>query len=121
MAAPIDFAGDDGLLNLWARDEYFDVDRLIETCGNCPGEFLNYCFQLMKPVQNFGEKYAHLCDHLEDDAFLRNFLAMEQWTNDSIPVAGETFREFVKEYYQRNGLVRGRNRVGRSAGQARCD
>ena len=112
MAAPIDFSGDDGLLNLWARDEYFDVDRLVETCGNCPGEFLNYCFQLMKPVQNFGEKYAHLCDHLEDDAFLRNFLAMEQWTNDSIPVAGETFREFVKEYYQRNGLVRGEIALG---------
>src|SRR6478609_10437815 len=26
MAAPIDFGGDEGLLNLWTRAEYFDVD-----------------------------------------------------------------------------------------------
>lgn len=32
---------------------------------------------------------------------------MEKWTNDNIPVAGETFREFVKKLYQRNQLVKG--------------
>ncbi|REJ91114.1 MAG: class III poly(R)-hydroxyalkanoic acid synthase subunit PhaC [Planctomycetota bacterium] len=115
MATPIDFAGEEGLLNLWTRPEYFDVDTLIDTFGNCPGEFLQYCFQLMKPVQNFGEKYAQLCENLDDDAFLRNFLAMEQWTNDSIPVAGETFREFVKMLYQQNRLVRGDMRLGEEA------
>jgi polyhydroxyalkanoate synthase len=41
----------------------------------------------------------------------RNF-AMEKWTNDNIPVAGETYREFVKELYQRNELVRGEFRLG---------
>ena len=32
---------------------------------------------------------------------------MEKWTNDNIPVSGETFREFVKKLYQGNELVRG--------------
>ena len=32
---------------------------------------------------------------------------MERWINDNIPVAGETFREFVKKLYQHNELVRG--------------
>ena len=31
--------------------------------------------------------------------------------NDNIPVAGETFREFVKKLYQRNELVRGEFRL----------
>jgi polyhydroxyalkanoate synthase len=35
---------------------------------------------------------------------------METWTNDNIPVAGETFREFVKKLYQRNELVKGEYR-----------
>ena len=37
-----------------------------------------------------------------------NFRAMERWTSDSIPVAGETFREFIKYCYQQNLLARGR-------------
>lgn len=107
MATPIDFAGDEGILNLWAREDYFDVDRLIDAYGNCPGEFLQYCFQLMRPVQNFVEKYLTFCEKLDDEAFLENFFAMERWANDSIPVAGETFREYVKLLYQQNRLVGG--------------
>ncbi len=107
MAAPIDFAGHDGLLNVWAREEYFDVDRLVDTFGNCPGEFLQHCFQLMRPVQNFVEKYLRVSERLGDDAFLDNFFALERWANDSIPVAGETFREFVKRLYQQNQLIHG--------------
>jgi polyhydroxyalkanoate synthase len=38
---------------------------------------------------------------------------MERWVNDNIPVAGETFREFVKKLYQGNELVRGTFRLGR--------
>ncbi len=112
LAAPIDFGGDDGLLNVWSREEYFDVDRLIDAFGNCPGEFLQYCFQLMKPVQNFAEKYLTLCENLDDGAFLDNFLAVERWANDSIPVAGETFREYVKLLYQQNRLVKGELSLG---------
>jgi polyhydroxyalkanoate synthase len=83
------------------------VDGLIDAFGNCPGSFLKICFQLMKPVQNCVEKYLTLCDKIQDDAFLENFFAMERWASDSIPVAGETFREFVKQLYQRNLLVQG--------------
>jgi polyhydroxyalkanoate synthase len=112
MAAPIDFGGEQGLLNLWARAENFDVDKLIDAYGNCPGEFLQYCFQLMKPVQNFAEKYLTFCDKLDDEAFLENFFALERWASDCIPVAGETFREYVKSLYQQNRLIQGRMSLG---------
>ncbi len=115
MATPIDFSGDEGLLNLWAREEHFDVDRLVDAFGNCPGEFLQYCFQLMKPVQNFTEKYLTLCDKAGDEAFLENFFALERWASDSIPVAGETFREYVKLLYQQNQLVKGKLTLGEAA------
>lgn len=113
LATPIDFSGDEGILNLWARQEYFDVDKLIDAYGNCPGEFLQYCFQLMKPVQNIAEKYLTFCERLDDDSFLDNFFAMERWANDSIPVAGETFREYVKKLYQQNQLVKSEMLLGK--------
>ena len=107
MAAPIDFGGDESLLNIWTREEYFDVDGLVDAFGNCPGSFLQSSFQVMKPVQNYVEKYVGFAEKLDDDAFLENYFAMERWANDNIPVAGETFREFVKHLYQQNQLVMG--------------
>ena len=107
LAAPIDFSGDESLLNLWTREKYFDVDGLIDAFGNCPGSFLQMCFQLTKPVQNYVQKYLNVRDRWGDDTFLENFLTLERWANDNIPVAGETFREFVKLLYQQNLLIKG--------------
>jgi polyhydroxyalkanoate synthase len=106
MATPIDFAND-GLLNLWAGAENFDVDQLVDAFGNCPGEFLQFVFQLMKPVQNFAEKQLTFCENLNDATFVDNFVAVERWASDSIPLAGETFRQYVKTLYQQNQLVTG--------------
>jgi polyhydroxyalkanoate synthase len=111
MAAPIDFSGDECLLNLWTREEYFDVDALVDAFGNCPGSFLQSSFQLMKPVQNYFEKYLGFFEKMDDDAYLENYFAMERWVNDNIPVAGETFREFVRHLYQQNQLVKGEFRL----------
>lgn len=111
MAAPIDFGSKQGLLNLWTDPAYFDVDSLVDAYGNCPGAFLQSTFQMMKPVRNYIQKYRDMYDRLYDEDFLENFFAMERWTNDNIPVAGETFREFVKCLYQQNQLVQGKFRL----------
>ncbi len=111
LAAPIDFSGDDALLHVWTQEKYFDVDRLIDAYGNCPAPFLQSAFQMMKPVQNFIEKYSNFYENMQDDRFLENFFSMEKWVQDNIPVAGETFREFVKCLYQRNQLVKGEFRL----------
>jgi polyhydroxyalkanoate synthase len=114
MAAPLDFSvgAEESLVQLWSDPKYFDVDALIDAFGNCPAAFLQASFQMMKPVQNYVTKYVTLYDKLDDEKFVENFLAMEKWTNDNIPVAGETFREFVKKLYQRNELVKGEFRLG---------
>ncbi|WP_052031945.1 class III poly(R)-hydroxyalkanoic acid synthase subunit PhaC [Novipirellula maiorica] len=111
MAAPIDFDDTGGLLNLWTREENFDVDGLIDAFGNCPGSFLQSTFQLRDPISNFVAKYQSFYEKLDDEDFLENYFAMEHWANDNIPIAGETFREFVKKLYQRNELVKGEFRL----------
>jgi polyhydroxyalkanoate synthase len=113
MTAPLDFSvgGDQSLVQYWSNPDYFDVDSLIDAFGNVPPEFLQASFQMMKPVQNYFLKYVNFFEKMDDDQFVENYLAMEKWTNDNIPVAGETFREFVKKLYQRNELVKGEFRL----------
>ena len=113
LSTPIEFSGDESLLNLWTKEEYFNVDGLIDAYGNCPGFFLQSCFQLMKPATNFVEKYVTFATNLDNPVFLDNFLAMERWSQDSVPVAGKVFREFVKLLYQQNQLTQGQLRLER--------
>jgi polyhydroxyalkanoate synthase len=111
MAAPIDFSGDECLLHLWTQEKYFDVDKLIDAYGNCPAPLLQGSFQMMKPVANYVEKYLTFSENMHHDGYLENFFAMEKWGQDNIPVAGETFRQFVKCLYQRNQLANGQFRL----------
>src|SRR5262249_45750800 len=70
------------------------------------------CFLLMKPVENMVQKHVAFFEQLDDPKFVSNYFAMESWVNDNIPVAGETFRQFVKCLYQRNELVKGEFHLG---------
>jgi len=112
LATPIDFGGRESLLNVWADREHFDVDAFVDAHGNCPAWFLQACFLGTKPVQNVVEKNLAFLENLDEPRFLASFFAMERWINDNIPVAGETFREFVKKLYQANELVRGEFHLG---------
>ena len=101
LAAPIDFEGRESLLQLWADRRYFDVDAFIDAHGNCPAWFLQSCFLYMKPIQNFLEKNLAFYEQMDDPRVVSSYFAMERWINDNIPVAGETFREFVKNCIKR--------------------
>jgi polyhydroxyalkanoate synthase subunit PhaC len=113
MAAGIDFSTREGLLNLWTDPQYFDVDKFVDAFGNCPADFLQRAFLMMKPVANFIEKPTNFYDKMGDAEFVDDFFTMEGWLNDNVPVAGETYREFVKYLYQQNRLVKGTMPVGR--------
>ncbi len=113
MAAGIDFSTRDGLLNLWADREYFDVDALVDAYGNCPAEFLQASFLMLKPVANLAQKPLALFERLDDEKFVDEYFTMETWLGDNIAVPGEVFREFVKYLYQQNLLVQNQMPVGR--------
>jgi len=111
MVTPVDFHVPNGLLNTWAGCSYgqqsMDVDAMVDAQGNIPGDFMNFGFLLLKPFQLNVEKYLGLTDILDDEAKLINFLRMEKWIFDSPDQAGETFRQFIKDLYQGNKLIKG--------------
>ena len=110
MVAPVDFKVKDGLLNLWA--EGMDVDLMVDALGNIPGEFMNLGFLMLRPFQLNIRKYLDMVDLVDDDRQLLNFLRMEKWIFDSPDQAGEAYRQFMKDFYQGNKLIKGEVVIG---------
>jgi len=110
MVTPVDFRTGDNRLGRWARE--VDVDLMVDTLGNVPGELLNWAFLSLKPFELMGRKYVNMVNALADEKTARTFMLMEKWIFDSPDQAGETFREFVKTFFQSNGLVNGTATVG---------
>ncbi|GAB2520412.1 class III poly(R)-hydroxyalkanoic acid synthase subunit PhaC [Lysobacter humi (ex Lee et al. 2017)] len=110
MVTPVDFHTPDNMLAGWARS--LDVDLMVDTLGNVPADVMNWCYLTLKPWRLLVQKYVGLVDILDDKRALEDFLRMETWIFDSPDLAGEAFREFIKQFYQDNGLVNGSVRIG---------
>ncbi|MER2527066.1 MAG: class III poly(R)-hydroxyalkanoic acid synthase subunit PhaC [Candidatus Competibacter denitrificans] len=110
MVTPIDFHTPDNLLTHLIR--YVNVDLLVDSFGNVPGSFLNFAFLSLSPFRLAGQKYVDLVDILDDATALKNFLRMEKWIFDSPDQAGAAFRQFAKDFFQQNKLIRGEVVIG---------
>ncbi|WP_245302078.1 class III poly(R)-hydroxyalkanoic acid synthase subunit PhaC [Bradyrhizobium sp. LTSP885] len=112
---PIDFHADrddpdthHGFLNLWTRSlDGADVDRLVDTYGGLPGEFMSSVFSLMTPMRSLTKYNIDLIDVIDDEARLMNFLRMEKWLADRPAHPGEAAKQWLKDLYQENRLVNG--------------
>lgn len=116
MVTPVDFHVKEGFANLWAGcdagTQGMNIDDLVDAFGNIPGEFMNLGFLMMKPFQLGVGKYIDMIDILDNDEKLRNFLRMEEWIFDSPDQAGEAYRQFMKDFYQGNKLIKGEVKIG---------
>jgi polyhydroxyalkanoate synthase len=116
MVTPVDFDVPDGLLNTWAGceagAEAMDADLMVKALGNIPGDFMNFGFLLLRPFALGLGKYTDLVDILDDREKLINFLRMERWIFDSPDQAGEAWRQFIRDFYQQNKLIKGEVEIG---------
>jgi polyhydroxyalkanoate synthase len=107
---PTNFDTDQGLLHIWMKD--VDADRMVDTFGNMPGDLMNFSFLLLNPARLMIDKYVGFAENMDNKAFVENFIRMEKWIFDSPDVPGETFRQFVKDCYQKNLLIQNKMIVG---------
>lgn len=110
MVTPVDFHTPGNMLSHWAR--CVDTDLTVDTLGNVPGELLNWTYLMLKPYRLMGQKYLDMVDQLGEPNQVGNFMRMEKWIFDSPDQAGEAFRQFVKDFYQGNKLVKGGLTIG---------
>jgi len=111
---PIDFHGDQGheeagagYMNLWARSMTpEDIDLMVDTMGTASGALVGFSFLMMAPMSNLTKYTAELVDILDDEAKMLGFLHMERWIADRPGHPGEVMRQWFKDLYQANKLVR---------------
>jgi polyhydroxyalkanoate synthase len=107
---PTNFDTDQGLLHIWMRD--MDTDHIVDTYGNIPGDIMNLGFLLLNPARLMIDKYVGFIENMANKKFVENFVRMEKWIFDSPDVPGETFRQFIRDCYQKNLLIQSKMEVG---------
>lgn len=116
MVAPVNFDMPNTLLNVRGGctlgPEAVDIDLMVDALGNIPGDYLNMEFLMLKPLQLGYQKYLDLPEIMGNRDKLLNFLRMEKWIFDSPDQAGETYRQFLKDFYQENKLIKGQVMLG---------
>jgi polyhydroxyalkanoate synthase subunit PhaC len=112
---PLDFHADEGrgFINVWTRSlEAEDVDRMIDVWGVLPGEFMAAIFSMLTPIRSATKYNLDLVEVIDDDEKLLNFLRMEKWLADRPHHAGEAAKQWLKELYQENRLVKNEWELG---------
>ena len=113
LTTPTDFAPDDpGLLGLWtywSRQGYFDPDLLIGPSGNVPADEAGRFAEGVAgaPIGAYLGAHARSWGLLARGKPTRTFLAASKWVDDHVPFPGAAFRQWVRDFYQQNKLVKG--------------
>ncbi|MBQ9989700.1 MAG: class III poly(R)-hydroxyalkanoic acid synthase subunit PhaC [Lachnospiraceae bacterium] len=110
MVVPIDFSPNDALLFHWSK--FMNIDSLVDAFGVVPGDVMNYAYLILKPLELTMNKYIGMVDKMDNPEFLTNFMRMEKWVFDSPDQAGETLRQFIKDLYQDNKLIKNELELG---------
>lgn len=110
LAPVIDTSKDNTVISNFAK--HLDVENIIDSMGNMPPELLQTCFSALKPFKQGVNKYFSLYEHINDKRFIENFLRIERWLSDIPPIAGEAFKQWIKNIYQENLLVKNEMKLG---------
>ena len=110
LATPVDFEPMT-LFRAWVDPAHFDLDRLVDTVGNVPGEMVLGAFDLLRPANRPAGR-LHLWANMWDDEFVRSYRMFERWSAETLPIAGEYFRQTTKAFLWENALCRNELAVG---------
>lgn len=110
MAGPIDFE-QAGIFSTLMDKRHFDVEKLVDTFGGVPADFIRAGFKLLKPTADLST-YTNLWWNLWNDHYVESFKALNTWANDYTPIPGCFFKQWVGDFYQGNKLIKGELHLG---------
>ena len=102
FTTPIDFR-EMKLFQNWSSEKHFDVDRLVDNIGNVPSELIFTSFEMLRPASRAAAQ-IQLRENIWNDDYVKSFRSFERWAQDTLPLAGEYFRQTIKELLWANRL-----------------
>ena len=87
------------------------LTALIEGLEQLPPDALQAMFAALDPLLA-ARKFSAFADLPPASAAARNFVALEDWLNDAVPLTGPVARACLEDWYGANAPARGNWRVG---------
>lgn len=101
LTTPINFHTEDHIIAHIARGLDINlIDRLAT------GQWLSNFFISLRPFELIGKKYLTFLDHLSDPIYVNRFLLVEKWLKDAPDQSVPAFKQFIKDFYQQNKLIK---------------
>lgn len=110
MATPWDFHAEQALQGRLAAAGMPPIEPLMETLGELPVDLIQGLFTALDP-QLVLRKFLAFSRLDGDSAAARDFVALEDWLNDGIPLAAPVARECIAGWYGENTTMQGRWRI----------
>ncbi|MEN3350666.1 MAG: poly[(R)-3-hydroxyalkanoate] polymerase subunit PhaC [Bradyrhizobium sp.] len=110
FTTPIDFR-EMKLFQNFSDRRYFDVDKLVDSVGNVPGDMIMTSFDMLRPASRAFSQ-VQLWDNIWNDEYVKGYRMMDRWGTDTLPLAGEYFRQTVKNLMWDNKLFNDTMTVG---------
>ena len=133
LSAPTEFAprnpGPLGLWTLASRNSgmYFDPAIVPRFFGNLPTDLASRVINSASSLQStavsmsarplgrrlsiYDTALRAVRERAERDVSMRSWLAVSKWVDDAAPFPGETFRRWVRDFYQRDKFIKGKMRL----------
>jgi polyhydroxyalkanoate synthase len=110
FTTPVDFT-QMKLFRIWGDPKHFDVDRLVDALGNVPGEFILGAFDMMRPA-NRTAGVLNLWSNMWNDDYVKSYRMFDRWAAETLPLAGEYFRQTTKAFLWENALLNNTLEIG---------
>ncbi|MEE3625708.1 alpha/beta fold hydrolase [Nitrospirillum sp. BR 11752] len=110
LAAPWDFHADDAAAALRTAAVLPLVEPALTWLGELPVDMIQFLFAGLDPLLALRKfsRYAHLDPDSQD---AQDFVALEDWLNDGVPLAAAVARECLGGWYGRNDPAQGNWRM----------
>ena len=109
LATPWDFHAERGA-SAWFLEENGPVAQTVDMLGELPVDLLQTFFASLDPLLA-ARKFRAFAALPADSPERADFVALEDWLNDGVPLAGPVARECFVAWYGRNEPARGAWRV----------
>lgn len=110
FTTPIDFR-EMKLFQNFSDRRYFNVDQLVDSVGNVPPELIFQSFEMLRPASR-AVSQIQLWENIWNDEYVKSYRMFDRWALDTLPLAGEYFRQITKDLMWDNKLFNGAMTVG---------